>query len=65
MRKRISCRVVRSVPLGKGGDALQSTPAPPIHDFRTAGAIIYTRRLTITRTRPDDAASVRTLDLYV
>jgi len=64
MRKRISCRVIRSVPLGKGGEAPQPKNRPSIRDSLIAEAATYTRRLTIMRTRCDEAASVRRLDLY-
>ncbi len=64
MRKRIPCRVIRSVRLGKGGEAPQSASRPDVRDSLVSKAVTYTRRLIITRTSPDEASSVRTFDLY-
>ncbi len=64
MRKRIQCRVIRSVPLGKGDEGLKSGGRPSVHDSLIADAVTYTHRLVITRTRPDEAPRARTLDSY-
>jgi hypothetical protein len=65
MRKRIPCRVIRSVRLGKGGEAPESASRPSVQDSLVADAVTYTHRLTITRTRPDEAAAIQRLDFYV
>jgi len=64
MRKRVSCRVVRSIRLGKAGEALHSASTSSVGDFRAAGPATYTRRLIILRTSPDEAAATQNLDLY-
>jgi hypothetical protein len=64
MRKRISCKIIRSVPLAGSSDALCNVAMPTTRDFRTADGVTYTRRLVITRACPDQAAGVRTFDLY-
>ncbi len=64
MRKRIPCRVIRSVRLGNGGQTAESTSRPSVRDSLIADAVTYTRRLIITRTSLDEPAGVRTFDLY-
>ena len=64
MRKRVSCRVIRSVQLGKAGQTLHSASASRVGDFRPVGPVTYSRRLVILRTSPDEAAVTRNLDLY-
>jgi hypothetical protein len=65
MRKRVSCRVIRSVRLGKAGEALHSPATASVGDFRVAGPVTYSRRLITLRPCPDEAAGPRTLDLYI
>ncbi len=65
MRKRIPCRVIRSVRLGKGGEAPQSASRPSVRDSLVSKAVTYTRRLIITRTSLDAAPATQTLDFYM
>ena len=67
MRKRISCRVIRSVPLDRSDDSLRNVGKPSVHQriIADAAALTYTGRLVVTRTGLDAAPSPRTLDLYV
>lgn len=64
MRKRVSCRVVRSVQLGKAGQTLHSVPASSVGSFRPVGPVTYSRRLVILRTSPNEATATQNLDLY-
>jgi hypothetical protein len=66
MRKRISCRVVRSVPLGKSDDGLQNANGPSVHRLvMCPAALFYTDRLVVTRTCIDERPATQVLDLYV
>lgn len=64
MRKRVSCRVVRSVQLGKAGQTLHSAPASSFGNFRPVGPVTYTRRFAILQTSLEEPAVTRNLDLY-
>lgn len=78
MRKRISCRVIRSIPLSKSSDILHHTsmsndsyhkmgPEPSQNaQVRYCGnAAIYIDRLEITRVPTDDGLTPQILDFYV
>jgi hypothetical protein len=67
MRKTISCKVIKSVPLSKSDDGLRSAGNS---NARHAGvsnvaALTYTNRLIIIRTDPDDCLTARSLDFCV
>ena len=66
MRKKISCKVIRSVPLIKSDDALWNRGKPSFRRPKTAdvAALSYTDRLVVTKARLDDVSAARTLDLY-
>jgi len=75
MVKIISCRVVRSKPLGKSSDTLRHAGRP--NHFRhkigdvnpqcksTNDTVIYTRMLEITRVSVDNGLAGQILDCYV
>ncbi len=65
MRKRISCKVIRSVTLGKTDRGLQCASGSNARRPGTAGAasFTYTSRLVVTRTDIEDGFGARTLDL--
>lgn len=67
MRKRISCKVVRSVTLGKTDDGLQrmSRSGAERRENSCTASLTYTARLVVTRTDIDDCHAVRTLDFCV
>ena len=78
MIKRISCRVVRSVPLGKSSDALRHAGQPNsehhkisnaaavnIHAGHNGTAITYTGRLDIAGVSIVDSPTGQILDCYV
>ncbi len=67
MRKTISCKVIKSVPLSKSDDGLRGAGKL---NARHAGigdvaALTYTNRLIIIRTDPDDCPTARALDFCV
>ena len=66
MRKKISCKIIRSVPLTKSDDALWNTGKPSARQSRIAdaAALSYTDRLVVTKAGLDDVPAARTLDLY-
>ncbi|MHC4426474.1 MAG: hypothetical protein ACYSYV_10295 [Planctomycetota bacterium] len=64
MRKRISCKIIKSVPLDAGDDRLRqdcraNVQHPKITDIGTSS---YTHRLVVTKTCIDDGPAVRFLD---
>ena len=66
MRKKISCKIIRSVPLIKSDDApwdrgKSSVRQPKIADV---AALSYSDRLVVTKANLDDVPAARTLDLY-
>ena len=78
MIKRISCRVVRSVPLGKSSDALRHVRQPGnehhkisdaaavnIHSRHNSTSVAYTRLLDITSVSIDNGLTGQILDCYV
>ncbi|MBL7187281.1 MAG: hypothetical protein ISS70_13250 [Phycisphaerae bacterium] len=64
MRKRISCKIIRSVPLGESADELQNTGKPKTHHAKTRGvaSLTYTDRLVVTRMSIDYDLTARTFD---
>jgi hypothetical protein len=64
MRKRISCKIIRSVPLGERADKLQNAVKPKVHHARTrtVASLTYNNRLVVTRTSLDYDLSTRTFD---
>ena len=67
MRRRISCRVIGSVPLGVSGDAQQhasrsDNKRPKISN---TAALTYTDRLHITKASFDEPMAAQILDFYV
>lgn len=78
MAKRIPCRVVRSVPLGKSSDALRYASRSNNKHYKTgdvaavdaqvrhgSDSVIYTGQLDITRVSIDDGLTGQILDCYV
>ena len=78
MIKRISCRVIRSVPLGRSSDALRDARQPSnkhhrisnaaavnIHSGHNGTAITYTGRLDIAGVSVVDSPIGQILDCYV
>ncbi len=67
MRKKISCKIIRSVSLGESADGLRKASKPKAHRTKThrAASVTYTNRLVITRTSIDDDFTTRTLDFCV
>ena len=67
MRKRISCRVVRSIPLGVSGDAQQHAGRSDNKRPRISNtaALTYTDRLHITKAAFDERMAAQILDFYV
>jgi len=65
MRKKISCKIIRSVPLIKSDDALWNTGRPSTRQTKIADAALsYTDRLVVIKANLDDVPAARTLDLY-
>ena len=64
MIKRISCRIIRSVPLGERADKLQNAVKPKAHHAKPRGvaSLTYNNRLVVTRTSMDYDLTVRTFD---
>ncbi len=78
MIKRISCRVVRSVPLGESSDALRGARQPAnehhkisnatavnIHAGHNSTPVTYTGRLDIAGVSVGDSPIGQILDCYV
>jgi len=67
MRKRIPCKIIKSVPLYKGADGLQRAGKPEGRRAKTrkVASLTYTNRLVITRASTDDSLTARTLDFCV
>ncbi len=67
MRKRISCRVIRSIPLGRSGDAHRHASRPDHKHSKISdtAALTYTDRLDGTKVSFDEASAAQILDLYV
>jgi hypothetical protein len=65
MKKKISCKVVRSVTLGESDDVLRSAIRSNAERIETPGvaSLTYTSRLVVIRTYIDDGFGARTLDL--
>ncbi len=65
MRKKIPCKVVRSVTLGKSDDAFRSAGGSNAERLEAASTayLTYTSRLVVTKTDIDDGFSAETLDL--
>ncbi len=65
MRKKIPCKVVRSVTLGQSDDALRCAITSNAERMETASvaSLTYTSRLVVIRTDIDEALAARTLDL--
>jgi len=64
MRKKISCKIIKSVPLGGGGDRLGQSchtnlQHPKISDIGTS---TYTHRLVVTTTCIGDSPAAQILD---
>ncbi|KPK43254.1 MAG: hypothetical protein AMJ65_06355 [Phycisphaerae bacterium SG8_4] len=64
MRKRISCKIIRSVPLGERADKLQNAGKPKAHHANARGvaSLTYNGRLVVTRTSMDYDSAARTFD---
>ena len=64
MRKRISCKIIRSVPLGERADKLQDAGKPKTHHAKSRGvaSLTYNDRLVVTRTSMDYDLTARTFD---
>jgi len=64
MRKRISCKIVRSVPLGERADKLHNAGKPKAHHAKSRGvaSLTYTDRFVVTRTSIDYDLTARTFD---
>lgn len=67
MRKRISCKIIRSVSLGESADGLRKVgrPIASMAKAREVASLTYTNRLVITRTSIDDCFAARALDFCV
>lgn len=67
MRKTISCKVIKSVPLSKSNNGLHSAGKLNARHagIGDVGALTYTNRLIIIRTDPDDGLTARALDFCV
>ena len=65
MRKKISCKVVRSVTLGQSADDLQcvNRSSGELIEAGSVASLTYTCRLAVTRTDIDEAFAAGTLDL--
>ena len=65
MRKKIPCKVVRSVTLGESDDGLRCTVRSYAERTETASvaSLTYTCRLVVIRADIDEALAARTLDL--
>ena len=65
MRKRITCKVIRSVTLGKIVEGRQGVCESSIHHTRTDGiaSLTYTSRMVVTKSDIDDECTARTLNL--
>ncbi|MHC4605276.1 MAG: hypothetical protein ACYS6W_18320 [Planctomycetota bacterium] len=63
MRKRIPCKIIRSVPLYRTDEGLQSQSGPGVHESLGADPVTYSRRIVITRTCPDEASAAQRFDL--
>ena len=67
MKKRIECKVIRSVPLDGSRDSTRyaTTLGNPGSIINDLAAFTYTARLIATRTRVDDGLTSPILDLYI
>ncbi len=76
MIKRVSCRVVSSVPLGKGSSRLRPishsndehskrADAAPVDAGRPGNSVVYTSQLVTVKESADDFLVGRILDCYV
>ena len=76
MIKRVSCRVVSSVPLGKGSRRLRPishsndehrklADAAPVDAGRPGNSVVYTSQLVTVEESADDFLVGRILDCYV
>jgi len=66
MRKKISCKIIKSVPLGADGDQprqsfSENIQHPKINDIGTS---IYTPRLLVIKTSINDSSTARFLDCH-
>jgi hypothetical protein len=67
MRKKISCKIIRSVSLGESADGLRKAGKPKAHRAKTrrTASVTYTNRLVLTRTSIDEGFRTRALDFCV
>ena len=67
MRKKIPCKVIRSVSLGKSDAGLHGTNGSDAEHAQTVGTayLTYTARMVVTRTDIDDGFAAHSLDFSV
>ena len=67
MRKKIPCKIIRSVTLGKSNAGLHRENGSDAEHNRTAGTafLTYTARMVVTRTDIDDSFAEHSLDFRV
>jgi hypothetical protein len=65
MRKRIPCKVVRSVTLGKSDDRCRHVSGSSVYHSGAPdiASLTYTSRMVVTKSDIDDDYSASTLDL--
>ncbi|MHC4170881.1 MAG: hypothetical protein ACYSWQ_28420 [Planctomycetota bacterium] len=65
MKKKIPCKVVRSVTLGQSDGAFRCAIRPSAERMETASvaSLTYTSHLVVKRTDIDETHAARTLDL--
>ena len=65
MRKRITCKVIRSVTLGKSDEGRHVMSGPSFDHAETDGlaSLTYTSRMVVTKSDIVDDLTARTLDL--